>query len=377
MNTHPLIAPFDHAVRTRRERLREAASKGKKILGYFCTYTPVEILHAGGFLPVRIWGGRGPVEKAYSLVPNFICPYMKRSLENALNNEYDFLSGLVQGYTCDVACGLVNIWKGNIPMIISHNVPLPYNDTLQSREFLRSVLGELMERLLKIGGSFSHGALDASWNLYTQIRQALSDLSHRRSQGRLDLDAAGFFTVVQAGFVTEPEAYLTMLKELVSSLDQGCGVSPREGMPVLVSGSVVEDADTLTLIGKHGLRVVADDLCTGLRSFTPASGVGGSPMERLVDRTMKRFPCPSRSHPRERIPLMKGLVADSGAQGVIFLFQKFCTPHLADHPMVSQALRDDGIPSISIEMDEDGLMDAQVATRLETFSGMLEAADGR
>ncbi|MCE5273882.1 MAG: 2-hydroxyacyl-CoA dehydratase family protein [Syntrophaceae bacterium] len=376
MNTHLLVAPFDHALRTKRERLREAASRGKKVLGYFCTYTPVEILHAGGFLPVRIWGGRGPVEKAYSLVPNFICPYMKRSLENALNNEYDFLSGLVQGYTCDVACGLVNIWKGNIPMIISHSVPLPYNDTLQSREFLRSVLGELMERLSKIGGSFPDGALGASWDLYTQIRRALSDLSRRRSQGRLDLDAADFVTVVQAGFVTEPEAYLTMLKELVSSPDPGCGVSPREGIPVLVSGSVVEDANVLALIGKHGLLVVADDLCTGLRSFTPASGMGESPLERLVDRTMKRFPCPSRSHPRERIPLVKGLVADSGARGVIFLFQKFCTPHLADHPMVSQALRDDGIPSISIEMDEDGLLDAQVATRLETFSGMLEAADG-
>jgi benzoyl-CoA reductase/2-hydroxyglutaryl-CoA dehydratase subunit BcrC/BadD/HgdB len=65
------------------------------------------------------------------------------------------------------------------------------------------------------------------------------------------------------------------------------------------------------------------------------------------------------------------LIKASHAKGVIFVFQKFCTPHLADHPMVAQGLKDAGIPSIAIEMDESGLVEAQVATRLETFWGML------
>jgi benzoyl-CoA reductase/2-hydroxyglutaryl-CoA dehydratase subunit BcrC/BadD/HgdB len=87
---------------------------------------------------------------------------------------------------------------------------------------------------------------------------------------------------------------------------------------------------------------------------------------------MKRFPCPSRSNPGERVPRLLDLIRASRAKGVIFLFQKFCTPHLADHPKVSQALKDAGIQSILIEMDENGLMEAQMATRLETFSHMLE-----
>jgi benzoyl-CoA reductase/2-hydroxyglutaryl-CoA dehydratase subunit BcrC/BadD/HgdB len=39
--------------------------------------------------------------------------------------------------------------------------------------------------------------------------------------------------------------------------------------------------------------------------------------------------------------------------------------------MVAQGLKDALIPSIAIEMDESGLVEAQVATRLETFWGML------
>jgi benzoyl-CoA reductase/2-hydroxyglutaryl-CoA dehydratase subunit BcrC/BadD/HgdB len=65
------------------------------------------------------------------------------------------------------------------------------------------------------------------------------------------------------------------------------------------------------------------------------------------------------------------LIRASQAKGVIFVFQKFCTPHLADHPMVAQGLKDALIPSLAIEMDESGLMEAQAVTRLETFWGML------
>jgi len=41
------------------KRLEAVSSKGKKIIGYFCTYTPIEIIHAAGFLHVRILGGTG------------------------------------------------------------------------------------------------------------------------------------------------------------------------------------------------------------------------------------------------------------------------------------------------------------------------------
>jgi len=94
-------APFTETLNDYPERLRSLTARGKECVGYFCTYTPVDAIHAAGFLPIRIMGDKGPVEKAYSLAPDFICPYMKRSLEKALAGEYDFLSGIIQGYTCD------------------------------------------------------------------------------------------------------------------------------------------------------------------------------------------------------------------------------------------------------------------------------------
>ncbi|MBP7015970.1 MAG: 2-hydroxyacyl-CoA dehydratase, partial [Smithella sp.] len=34
--------------------LEEARKQGKKIIGYFCSYMPEEIIHAAGFVPYRM-----------------------------------------------------------------------------------------------------------------------------------------------------------------------------------------------------------------------------------------------------------------------------------------------------------------------------------
>ncbi|HNS90653.1 MAG TPA: 2-hydroxyacyl-CoA dehydratase family protein [Deltaproteobacteria bacterium] len=372
MKTRFPMVPFRELLLNRRRVLEETAARGTKIVGYFCTYTPIEVIHACGMLPVRIWGGSGQAEKAYNLVPTFICPYMRLVMEKALGGEFTFLSGIVQGYTCDVACGMVNVWKGNIPGELYHSLPLPYNDSPESRAFLKAGLDETIEKLTAIGGVYSEESLGRSNELYGKIRGMLAALYERRMQGALELCAADLNVVMQAFFTIPPELFLSMLERLTGDLSAAVpGV--RTGVPVLVSGGIVEDEGVMTLVEDLGFSVVADDLCTGLRAFIPVSGPDASPMDRLIARTMMRFPCPSRSRPPQRIPLLMDLVRTSGAKGVIFLLQKFCTPHLADHPMVARALRDAGIPSILIEMDGDNGLEGQAVTRLETFAGMLEA----
>ena len=164
------IQLFTEAVRDQKERLTDLASGGRKVLGYFCTYTPIEFIHAAGFVPVRILGGGISIERAASLTPAFICPYLRQALEKALRGEYDFLSGVIQGYTCDVACGLINIWELNIPGELYHSVPLPYQDNPEARKYFRQVLGELGERLNGIGGRLTDEALAASLDLYGESR---------------------------------------------------------------------------------------------------------------------------------------------------------------------------------------------------------------
>ncbi len=369
-------ATFTAAYCSATDRLRELHAAGSGMIGYFCAYTPVEIIHAAGFIPVRIFGSREPSGDAGLLLPGFICPYMRTAMEAGMRGEYDFLSGLVQGYSCDAACGASNIWRDDILKGVFHLLPLPYNDSTASREFLRSALTELTEKLNAAGGAFSETSLASSMELYRRVREAMLRLYARRQHNEPGLSATDFYSIVLAGFSLPPEEFLEMITAAESpQADEG--PAQPDGTPVMVSGSVIDNPLIFGAVEKAGGRIAADDLCTGYRAFYPADGRGGDPVGRLIDRCMRRPPCPSRSRASERAPLIAQMARDSGAGGVIFLLQKFCTPHLADYPVLSEELKKSGIPCTVIELEHTGALDAQAVNRIESFIEMLRRPDGQ
>lgn len=360
----PAVLPFVQLLDDHPETLSTLAKEGKRSIGYFCHYTPVELIHAAGFIPIRISGGPGNVEKAYNLAPDFICPYMKRSLEKALAGEYRYLSGVVQGYTCDIACGMANIWANNIEGALFHVLPLPYEDTRESREYLKEEFNLLVNKLSELGAEYSETNLTKSITLYSKIRKYIRDLYQLRLEGKLPLNSKELWQVVQAGYVSVPETYLKMLETLYAEI-QKADVSGQDGVPVLVSGSLIETPDILEFIEKSGGRIVTDDLCSGLRPVLASPGSSPVPLEQMIELHFSRFPCPSRSRAEDRLPGIIDLIEQSGAKGVVFLFQKFCTPHLCDYPYLSTQLRVANFPSVMIELDEAWQADAQTGTRLE------------
>jgi benzoyl-CoA reductase/2-hydroxyglutaryl-CoA dehydratase subunit BcrC/BadD/HgdB len=362
------LKPFQDWVDHYPEKHRALAAKFP-LIGYFCTYTPLELIQASGFIPVRILGEPGPIQRAYNLVPSFICAYMRRALEKGLTGEYAYLTGIVQGYTCDVACGLANIWQENIPLDFYHTMPLPYNRTPEARIFFRDAFQELIHTLNGQGGRFSPASLTCANQLYQRIRLILLELYERRYQGRLGLSAGDFYLIVQAGLVTPPETYLEHLEHLRSEI-QDEGRKERKGFPILVSGSLLDYPEIPDQLESLGFQVVADDLCTGYRSFYPPilseDVAREDPLDFLISRYNRRFPCPARSRARERFVLLKDLMERSGAKGVLFLIQKFCTPHLADYPLLSEAFNREGLPYMLLEIEDSGMI-GTYRTRLEAF----------
>jgi len=365
-----IITKFKKAIADSNDHLKDLSVNGQKSLGYFCTYTPVELIFAAGFIPVRITGGFGHVDNAYLHVPDFICPYMKRALEKGLAGQYDFLAGLVQGYTCDAACGMVNIWKDTVGIDFFHSMPLPYNDTMESRTYFKSVLTELIEKLKTIGGSYSESTLNNSLNLFSRIRTLQLDLYKQRYLRQSPFSAGEFLTIIEAGSVVPPEEYLLLLEELTEMTTENQSVK-KQGCPVLVSGSLVERPEVMDIIESCGGQIVADDLCNGLRQILPVDGIGDTPMDRLIHRYINRFPCPSRSRAINRVDWLADLMKRSNARGAVFVVQKFCTPHLSDYPILSEKLKEKGFPSILIEMDESWQMEGQLKTRIEGFFEMI------
>jgi benzoyl-CoA reductase/2-hydroxyglutaryl-CoA dehydratase subunit BcrC/BadD/HgdB len=372
MSSHQ-IQSFTDALKQSADYFHRLQKSDRKMIGYFCAYTPIEIIHAAGFVPVRLRGGPGTVEKAYAHVPDFICPYLKRCMENATDGRYDFLSGLVQGYTCDAACGVVNIFGDVVDLELIHTVPLPYADGEAARRYFHGVITTLAQKLNAMGGRFSNDALQNSIALYEKIYKIIDHLYQQRLDGDLSIDAGGLQTIMDAGDLLTPEDYLRMLENL-PKIPAGPVLSANNGCPVIISGSLIESLDIFDLIASAGGRVVADDLCTGWRRAYPDYGHSEDSVDRLFYRHCTRRPCPSRSLAVDRSRVLTDLAARSGAKGVVFMVQKFCTPHLADYPILSDALKAHGLPCLLLEVDETWQTGEQLNNRLESFFDMIAAS---
>ena len=68
---------------------------GRKILGYFCSYTPEEIIYAAGVHPMRLFGTRAAIAHADAHLQAYSCSLVRGVLEEALAGRLEFLDGAV------------------------------------------------------------------------------------------------------------------------------------------------------------------------------------------------------------------------------------------------------------------------------------------
>jgi len=64
-------------------------------------------------------------------------------------------------------------------------------------------------------------------------------------------------------------------------------------------------------------------------------------------------------------------VRENNADGVIFVFLKFCDPHSFDYPYMKEMLEKEGIPSMLFEIEDKSSSEGQLKTRCEAFMEML------
>ena len=83
-------------------RARELKKQGKRIMGYLCAFTPVEIITAAGFIPFRIKGDvNEPITKADAEMETIVCPLVRSCFHVSLKGKYEFLDGIVIPHACD------------------------------------------------------------------------------------------------------------------------------------------------------------------------------------------------------------------------------------------------------------------------------------
>jgi benzoyl-CoA reductase/2-hydroxyglutaryl-CoA dehydratase subunit BcrC/BadD/HgdB len=70
---------------------------GHRAMGYFCTYVPEEIIHAAGFVPLRIRSGDQTPSRADAHLQSYTCAYAEEPLKTRIQAFMETLAAQTSG----------------------------------------------------------------------------------------------------------------------------------------------------------------------------------------------------------------------------------------------------------------------------------------
>jgi len=354
----------------------ELKQAGKKIIGFFCSYTPEEIIHASGAHPIRLFGTGNPIIRADRHLQTYCCSLARGVLENALTGKFDFLDGTVFPHTCDTIQRLSDIWRLNTDFGFFADVVLPVKlNTASAKEYMEDVLVKFRQDLESWNNmTITDDALNRSINIYNAIREHLSTLYRLRSENPCLISGSDVATIVKGSMIMERDSLPEHLSRILDEIQRGHystgGNNSRKR--VVMTGSICDHPDFYHIMEQSGGVIVGDDLCTGERYFENTIENDGNPIASIARRYITRPICPAKHLScSARGDALIATVKKRRAQGVIFLLLKFCDPHAFDYPYLRDTLEKASIPSMLIEVEDQLPPEGQLYTRFETFVHIL------
>lgn len=291
-----------------------------------------------------------------------------------LRGEYDYLDGVVAGSTCDGARRLFDLWHYYIKTSFHHVLTVPRKFTERAHELYYSQVRQLKEYLEQfLGTEITDAQLRQSLALYNESRALLERLYELRKRDEPPITGAETMEVLNASFRMPKELFNEWLRELLDEL-AGSSLSHGSRARLMVIGSVMNNPEFFRSIEEQGGLVVTDELCTSTRYWSDPVVLDGakSPLEAISRRYLDNFPCARMQPSAERFNRVLKLTRDFRVEGVISQIIRYCVTYAHDLPLLSEVLKAQGIPTLSLDVEYGTSGSGQIQTRVQAFLEMME-----
>ena len=329
----------------------------ERVVAWFCTYTPLEILDAAGLVPIRHLGDPSILESADTLLHSAICPYTRACLAQELRRKGPHHAIFVN--SCDAMRRLSDAWKNSFPDAFVFLMDLPRNEGTWGEEMLIEEFRSLIK------------ALEETWGVEVTPK-ALRDASLSREERRLNYLTKADGKCGGERLRLAMEAHSALQDEIETPYR---GKNNGVGIPVLLTGNLLNPAGIVQCLDQAGAKVAWIDLCNGDRSFTLPTLAEGEDLDQLLTTMARayldRHPCARMSDSGRRYRLLLEKAREVGARGIIYASLKFCDSYLYDFPRVQEILKREGIPLLRLESDYTDGHTGQLLTRVEAFLEMI------
>ena len=375
----------------REKEIRAAKKDGKKVIGYFCTFAPIELILAADAIPVRVSSGWYDTTKLGDrVVPVEVCPVIRSTIGAkmiSLSPYLELSDALISTLTCDgmtklseIMSDCKKVWTMSPPRVKDSEQSL----TLWSEE-VKIIKGKIEELT---GNKITSKKLRSAIELVQKATKAFRRLQEIR-KGPPVIMGRDAMLVNQTSmwddtkrWTEKTEALCDELEKLAQLKQWAC---PPDTPRVMVTGTPMFWPDnwklpTLVEEAKPQGVLVADELCSSDRILFDPVGVDEWTMNDMLNAISERYlmssTCPcftSKDGNSDRINWLITRIKESKINGVIYYVVRGCMLYAMEYTRVKKALDRISIPVYYLDTEYTREDVGQMKTRVEAFLEMLTA----
>lgn len=350
---------------------------GGKVVGYFCSYTPEEILYAADILPVRILGSHEPQDVTEAHIFGMFCPFCRDCLAQGLKGRYDYLDGIMIAQSCLHIRQAYTSWIKHIPIDFSYYLPMPNN--VQSPHSVPYLAGEIKAFKSAVekwtGKEITKDKIRNGIKVMNENRGLIHQLYEYKKQENPPISGEETMEVAISQQLVDKKEHSQALIKLIEDLKTATA-KQNTGTRLMILGSENDDIPFIQMVESVGGTVVIDDHCIGTRYFwNNVQENNEDLLTSIAKRYVERPACPSKDWmERSRVEYIIKLAKDFDAKGAIVIQQKFCDPHEIDIPAIIKELNDADVKTLFLEFDVTVPI-GQFKIRVEAFLEMFQEED--
>ncbi|MFX0019748.1 MAG: 2-hydroxyacyl-CoA dehydratase subunit D [Promethearchaeota archaeon] len=350
-------------------------SSKKPMMGWVCTYTPLELIYAADFQPYRIIGHSNPVKSADSYIhPNY-CQFVKSTIDVAIENGYNFLEGVVFVNSCDAMRRLHDVWKANIPTKFIYILDIPMGYSSLGLEYISTEFEKFKTMLEKYTSNvIREETLENSIDIFIESRSLFHSLNSLRLKNPPQITGSEIMEITSEFFKSDPNIWNERIKEKLTRSGKKATTSDIIEKPRLIlSGSPIHDVNFISFIEDCGFNVVYEDLCTGSKFFDIQINKSKDLLSALGEAYLNRVPCARMMKIEDRAKNIINISKNYYANGIIHHSLKFCDTYLYDVPRLKELLVEKDLNVLFLESDGSLGSLNQLKTRIEAFLEIIKS----
>lgn len=383
-NDTPLPKTFEEFNEQRKAsfiHVKDFKQAGNRLVGFLCSFTPLEIIDAAGASSVALCGTSDEViPEAEKVLPANLCPLIKSTYGFAYSEKcpFTYFSDMIVGETtCD---GKKKMYELLSELKETHILHLPQgHDRAYESDGWYEECRLLLERLEKLYGiTITDEDLRAAAARRNRLREAQLSMFELQALEPPAMTGVELMSTMFAGtFSFDIVSYTKKIEETVaarkSAYEVGERPSPADAKRILITGCPV--GGVINKIGRtietNGGVIVCMDDCSGERTARMMVDENAPDILRAISDRYLDINCSVMTPNDGRMENTLAMCEKYHVDGIVENVLTACHTFNVESARMQKVVEGAGIPYLKIETDysagDQGQIDTRIAAFIETL----------